>query len=261
MPVIDADAARARRAPDVREPPEEELRQALRLGGTRGDFLLPPVRRRHAGVFVRNRSLPVRSGGDGGRWLYVQEYAPPATVDRDQARARREEAISTLPEVTGLPADAIYWRTRRPQKGKSQYEAIADVQERDVVEEGGLKFLVNFTDYLDTGLFLDHRATRARIRAASKGKRFRTSSATPASRRCTPPRAGCVNDEHDMSRTYLDWASATSRSTGSRASTASCRKTALPGSRRKKRIVTTSSSRPADVFELQAHGPRVRRAA
>ena len=50
---------------DVCEPPEEELRQAFRLGGTRGDFLLPPVRRRHAGVFVCDRSLPVRSRGDG----------------------------------------------------------------------------------------------------------------------------------------------------------------------------------------------------
>ena len=110
--------------------------------------------------------------GSAGRWLYVQEYAPPATVDRDKARARREEAISVLPEVTGLPASAIYWRTRRPQKGKSQYEAIADVDERVIVEEGGLKFLVNFTDYLDTGLFLDHRKTRARIRAQAKGKRF-----------------------------------------------------------------------------------------
>ena len=77
------------------------------------------------------------AAGSAGRWLYVQEYAPPATVDRDKARARREEAISVLPEVTGLPVESIYWRTRRPQKGKSQYEAIAEVDERVVVEEGG----------------------------------------------------------------------------------------------------------------------------
>ena len=65
----------------------------------------------------------------------------PRRSTSDRARARREEAISVLPEVTGLPTDAIYWRTRRPQKGKSQYEAIAEVDERVVVEEGGLKFL------------------------------------------------------------------------------------------------------------------------
>jgi len=146
-------------------------------------------------------------GGTAGRWLYVQEYAPPATVDRDKARARREEAISTLPEVTGLPADAIYWRTRRPQKGSSQYEPIADVQERVVVEEGGLKFLVNFTDYLDTGLFLDHRATRARIRAASKGKRFLNLFCyTGVATVYAAAGGAAATTSIDMSRTYLDWA-------------------------------------------------------
>lgn len=48
-----------------------------------------------------------------GRWLYVQEYTPPATVDRAKARARREESLSMIPEVAGLAMDAIYWRTRR----------------------------------------------------------------------------------------------------------------------------------------------------
>jgi 23S rRNA (guanine2445-N2)-methyltransferase / 23S rRNA (guanine2069-N7)-methyltransferase len=145
--------------------------------------------------------------GTAGRWLYVQEYAPPATVDRDRARARREEAISVLPEVAGLAVEAIYWRTRRPQKGKAQYEAIADVQERVVVEEGGLKFLVNFTDYLDTGLFLDHRATRARIRAASKGKRFLNLFCYTGVATVYAAAGGATaTTSVDMSRTYLDWA-------------------------------------------------------
>jgi 23S rRNA (guanine2445-N2)-methyltransferase / 23S rRNA (guanine2069-N7)-methyltransferase len=145
--------------------------------------------------------------GSAGRWLYVQEYAPPATVDRAKARARREEAIAVLPEVTGLPMDAIYWRTRRPQKGKSQYETIAEVGERVIVEEGGLKFLVNFTDYLDTGLFLDHRPTRARIRALADGKRFLnlfcyTGAATVHAAAGKAASTSSV----DMSRTYVDWA-------------------------------------------------------
>ena len=145
--------------------------------------------------------------GTAGRWLYVQEYAPPATVDRDKARARREEAISVLPEVTGLPASAIYWRTRRPQKGKSQYEAIADVDERVIVEEGGHKFLVNFTDYLDTGLFLDHRKTRARIRAQAKGKRFLNLFCyTGAATVYAAAGGAAATTSVDMSRTYVDWA-------------------------------------------------------
>ena len=145
--------------------------------------------------------------GTAGRWLTVQEYAPPATVDRDRARARREEAISVLPEVTGLAADAIYWRTRRPQKGKSQYEALADEGERVVVEEGGLKFLVNFTDYLDTGLFLDHRLTRARIReAAANGHFLNLFCYTGAATVHAAAGHAATTTSVDMSRTYLDWA-------------------------------------------------------
>ena len=145
--------------------------------------------------------------GEGGCWLYVQEYAPPATVDRDRARARREEAISALPEVTGLTADAIYWRTRRPQKGKSQYQALAEVGERVLVEEAGLRFLVNFTDYLDTGLFLDHRPTRARLRAGAKGKRFLNLFCYTGAATVHAAAGGATaTTSVDMSRTYLDWA-------------------------------------------------------
>ena len=145
--------------------------------------------------------------GTAGRWLYVQEYAPPATVDRDKARGRREEAISVLPETTGLPREAIYWRTRRPQKGSSQYEALAEKDERVVVEEGGLKFLVNFTDYLDTGLFLDHRLVRGRIREAAKGKRFLNLFCYTGAATVYAAAGGAVaTTSIDMSRTYVDWA-------------------------------------------------------
>jgi 23S rRNA (guanine2445-N2)-methyltransferase / 23S rRNA (guanine2069-N7)-methyltransferase len=145
--------------------------------------------------------------GSAGRWLYVQEYAPPVTVDKDRARARREEAISVLPEVTGLPPEAIYWRTRRPQKGRSQYEAIAEVDERVVVEEGGLKFLVNFTDYLDTGLFLDHRKTRARMRRLATGKRFLNLFCYTGAATVHAAAGGAASTTSiDMSRTYVEWA-------------------------------------------------------
>jgi 23S rRNA (guanine2445-N2)-methyltransferase / 23S rRNA (guanine2069-N7)-methyltransferase len=145
--------------------------------------------------------------GRGGRWLCVQEYAPPATVDRAKARARREEALAMLEEATGVPMPAIYWRTRRPQKGGEQYQALAEEGERIVVEEAGLRFLVNFTDYLDTGLFLDHRPTRARIRAESAGKRFLnlfcyTGTATVAA----AAGGAAATMSIDLSRTYLDWA-------------------------------------------------------
>ena len=103
--------------------------------------------------------------GEGGRWLYVQEYAPPATVDRDRARARREEAISALPEVTGLTAEAIYCAPSSA-KGKSQYEALAE--SRACAGRGGRTPVPRqFTTISTPGSF-SSPATRARLRAAAK---------------------------------------------------------------------------------------------
>ncbi len=208
MPVIDADAARAR--PGAQMFANRLKKNFDKLSGWAEREAISCYRVYDADMPEYAFAIDLYQSdpaGTAGRWLYVQEYAPPATVDRDRARARREEAISMLPEVMGLPADAIYWRTRRPQKGKSQYEAIADVQERVVVEEGGLKFLVNFTDYLDTGLFLDHRATRSRIRAASKGKRFLNLFCyTGVATVYAAAGGAAATTSIDMSRTYLDWA-------------------------------------------------------
>src|SRR6185436_15927341 len=106
------------------------------------------------------------------RWVYVQEYAPPKTVDAAKARARREEVFAVIPESFGVPRERVHVRVRRQQKGGRQYEKLAERGEFQTVEEGGLRLLVNFTDYPDTGLFLDHRPTRARIRELASGKRF-----------------------------------------------------------------------------------------
>ena len=98
------------------------------------------------------RTLP-----EGLAWLYVQEYAAPDSVDVEAARRRRNEALSVLPQVTGVPLERIRVRMRRQQKGSEQYEKMGEQARFHVVEEAGLKFQVNFDDYLDTGLFLDHR--------------------------------------------------------------------------------------------------------
>ncbi|HTQ36008.1 MAG TPA: bifunctional 23S rRNA (guanine(2069)-N(7))-methyltransferase RlmK/23S rRNA (guanine(2445)-N(2))-methyltransferase RlmL, partial [Steroidobacteraceae bacterium] len=113
------------------------------------------------------------AGPDAGRrWLYVQEYAPPATVDAAAARRRREEALAVLPEVTGVPFADIRLRVRRRQKEGGQYGKRGATERFHVVEEAGLKLRVNLDDYLDTGLFLDHRLTRARVGREAAGKRF-----------------------------------------------------------------------------------------
>ncbi len=146
-------------------------------------------------------------GGEDGRWLYVQEYAAPASVDRGRAKSRREEALSVLTEVTGVAPESVYMRTRRPQKGASQYDKMDARGEFDVVYEGGLRFLVNFTDYLDTGLFLDYRLVRARIGELARGKRFLNLFAYTGTSTCYAAAGGAASTlSVDLSRTYLDWA-------------------------------------------------------
>ena len=140
-------------------------------------------------------------------WLYVQEYAAPAEIELEAVRRRRNEALSVLPEVTGVPEERIHVRTRRRTKRGEQYRKVDEQANFHVVMEGDLKFRVNFDDYLDTGLFLDHRMTRARLREAAGGKRFLNLFAYTGTATVYAAAGGAASSTTvDMSRTYLDWA-------------------------------------------------------
>jgi 23S rRNA (guanine2445-N2)-methyltransferase / 23S rRNA (guanine2069-N7)-methyltransferase len=148
-----------------------------------------------------------RTHEEGENWLYVQEYAAPATVDEQAAHRRRSEALSVLPEVTGVPAERIRLRVRRRQTRGHQYEKMSERSRFHIVSESGLRFRVNFDDYLDTGLFLDHRPTRARLRAAARGKSFLNLFAyTGTATVCAAAGGARSSLSVDLSRTYLDWA-------------------------------------------------------
>jgi 23S rRNA (guanine2445-N2)-methyltransferase / 23S rRNA (guanine2069-N7)-methyltransferase len=140
-------------------------------------------------------------------WLYVQEYAAPADIELDAVRRRRGEALSTLPDVTGVSTERIRVRTRRRTKRGEQYRKVDEQANFHIIAEGGLKFRVNFDDYLDTGLFLDHRLTRARLRDAASGKRFLNLFAYTGTATVYAAAGGAVaSTSVDMSRTYLNWA-------------------------------------------------------
>jgi 23S rRNA (guanine2445-N2)-methyltransferase / 23S rRNA (guanine2069-N7)-methyltransferase len=99
------------------------------------------------------------------------------------------------------------FKVRRRQKGQAQYEKLATERQFHEVGEGGLHFLVNFTDYLDTGLFLDHRLTRARLRDLAYGKHFLNLFAYTGAATVYAAAGGAASTTSvDMSRTYLDWA-------------------------------------------------------
>ncbi len=141
------------------------------------------------------------------RHLFVQEYAAPASVDPDKARERRREALAVLPEVFGVPLEQVHSRTRRAQKGAAQYEALGGSGRRFVVREGSLKFWVNLSDYLDTGLFLDHRPTRARLRELARGADFLNLFCYTGSATVYAAAGGARRTLGlDLSNTYLQWA-------------------------------------------------------
>jgi 23S rRNA (guanine2445-N2)-methyltransferase / 23S rRNA (guanine2069-N7)-methyltransferase len=140
-------------------------------------------------------------------WLYVQEYAAPAEIELEAVRKRRGEALSTLSDVTGVAPERVCVRTRRKNKRGEQYTKVQDRADFHVVMEDGLKFEVNFDDYLDTGLFLDHRTTRARLRAAASGKRFLNLFAYTCTASVYAAAGGAASTTSvDMSNTYLNWA-------------------------------------------------------
>jgi len=145
--------------------------------------------------------------GREARHVYVQEYAPPKTVNQESARERRREVLAVLPEVLSVPIAQVHSRVRKPQKGAEQYEKRESVAERHAVSEGGLKFWVNFRDYLDTGLFLDHRIMRAMLRSWAKDTDFLNLFCYTGSASVYAAAGGARSTTGvDLSNTYLDWA-------------------------------------------------------
>ncbi len=145
--------------------------------------------------------------GRESRHVYVQEYAPPKTVNVESARERRREVLSVLPEALAVPLSHVHSRVRKPQKGAEQYEKRANAAERHAVRENGLKFWVNFRDYLDTGLFLDHRIMRQMLREWAKDTDFLNLFCYTGSATVYAAAGGARSSTSvDLSNTYLDWA-------------------------------------------------------
>lgn len=187
------------------------------------------------------------SAATPGRWLVIAEYAAPREVDPSLAEARLLDILTLAPRILQVNPDNVFAKARIRSRGGSQYGKQAggtspsgqhgkggkprggcggsasnrpsqgagsgtpsDIRTRrlPLIEEGGLTFAVNFNDYLDTGIFLDHRITRGLVREHARGKRFflnlfaYTGTAT-----CYAADAGVEETVTvDLSNTYLDWA-------------------------------------------------------
>src|SRR3569623_1865597 len=140
-------------------------------------------------------------------WALVQEYAAPASVDPNKAETRLRDALRAVIAVLAIPRAQVFLKVRQQQKGSEQYQPLADTREYHEAREGPCRLLVNFTDYLDTGLFLDHRPVRAHIREPALGKQFLNLFAYTGSASVHAAAGGAAGTTTvDMSQTYLDWA-------------------------------------------------------
>ena len=103
-------------------------------------------------------------------WLHVTEYERPHDRDPAEHVDWLELMLETASEALGVPRGKVIFKSRKRQRGDEQYERMGDEQQIIEAHEGGLRFLVNLTDYVDTGLFLDHRITRAKVRELADRK-------------------------------------------------------------------------------------------
>ena len=138
--------------------------------------------------------------------VHVAEYQAPRGVNPDAAARRLEEVRAALPGALGVPPEAIAYKQRARQRGLQQYEKQSSSGEMFSVREGKARLLVNLLDYLDTGLFLDHRPLRLRIASEAQGKDFLNLYSYTGSATVHAALAGARSTTSiDMSNTYLSW--------------------------------------------------------
>ena len=139
--------------------------------------------------------------------VHVQEYAAPKTVDERSARERLAEALAVIPEALGIEREDMVCKQRQRQSGTNQYEKQAASGEFFQVHEHGCVLKVNLKDYLDTGLFLDHRPVRHWIQQHAKGQRFLNLFCYTGAATVHAVAGGASRSlSLDMSKTYVNWA-------------------------------------------------------
>ncbi|MGD8349692.1 MAG: bifunctional 23S rRNA (guanine(2069)-N(7))-methyltransferase RlmK/23S rRNA (guanine(2445)-N(2))-methyltransferase RlmL [Gammaproteobacteria bacterium] len=140
-------------------------------------------------------------------WFHLQEYQAPKSIDPDKAEQRIRLAMQVVREEFGLTEQQLFCKTRSRQRGSDQYRKQDSQGEFFQVREGEAALLVNLTDYLDTGLFLDHRVTRKRVYGAARGKSVLNLFCYTGAVGVQAGLGGARSVTNvDLSSTYLDWA-------------------------------------------------------
>lgn len=144
---------------------------------------------------------------EGIQYLHIAEYAPPASIDPEKAARRLDDVLSIAPLVLGVRPDHVFLKTRQRAKGGSQYAREKRHSYITHIQESHHLFEVDFSSYLDTGIFLDHRPTRQWIEYHAEGKRFLNLFAYTGTASVYAAAGGASETTTvDLSQTYLDWA-------------------------------------------------------
>ena len=140
-------------------------------------------------------------------WIHVQEYQAPKTVDKNRAFQRINDVIDVVADILETRQEKVVLKVRKKQEGSAQYHKHDTKDHKMTVQENGLKFIINMYDYIDTGLFLDHRNTRQLIKTLANKRRFLNLFAYTGSATVYAAAGGANSTTTvDMSNTYLNWA-------------------------------------------------------
>ena len=138
--------------------------------------------------------------------IHVQEYVAPKSIDEVKAFSRLHDVMAALPQVFDVDPSQVHLKKRKRQQGSDQYEKQNESGESFVITEHGCQLWVNLTDYLDTGLFLDHRPVRHQIQKMAKGKDVLNLFCYTATATVHAAVGGAKSTTSvDMSSTYLAW--------------------------------------------------------
>ena len=140
--------------------------------------------------------------------VYVAEYLRRHGMNDDEHEIWLDDCLDIIAKILNVAVEKIFVRQRKKMHHRSQqYERLNEQKEFFTVEENGLKFLVNLTDYLDTGLFLDHRITRQIVKEQSHKKRVLNLFCYTGSFSVYAANGGAASvTSVDLSKTYLNWA-------------------------------------------------------
>ncbi len=140
--------------------------------------------------------------------IYIAEYRRRHGMNEEEHEDWMEKSITVIREILKVKNENIFLKLRQRKPGRlGQYQKTEEKKKEFIVEENGLKFIVNLSDYLDTGLFLDHRMTRAKVKAEAKEKKVLNLFSYTGTFSVYAAAGGAKEVVTvDLSKTYLGWA-------------------------------------------------------